>query len=292
MPLEGEIACVYRNYYTHLGPEGPQNVWQRLRRLGYRQFRESYLSYKYGYQFDENGTWRNVLARLIYITPSWRAMLDRSAMYLYPRANGRLLDVGCGSGDLLQKMQELGWRAEGVDFDAAAVENARGRGLSVNLGTLEDQNYPDNHFDSVTMGNLIEHVHKPRELLCESRRILKPGGRLVVLTPNINSLGHRIFKDSWRGLESPRHLHLFSPWSLCRLAKEAGFKTIQIQSSSGTAKWIFMTSIGIRHRAGKGTFFSNPLLLQFLAWGAELAEWGISKAIPLVGEELVMVAEK
>ena len=125
----------------------------------------------------------------------------------------------------------MGRFAEGVDFDPAAVRNAKGKGLQVHLGKLETQEYPDNHFDAITMSHVIEHVHNPLQLLHECYRILKPGGRLVVATPNCESWGHKIFKRNWRGLEPPRHLYLFSMMSLNKAVDIAGFRVVFIRST-------------------------------------------------------------
>jgi ubiquinone/menaquinone biosynthesis C-methylase UbiE len=138
------------------------------------------------------------------------------------------LDVGCGSGDWLLSMRELGWEVMGVDFDENAVKVGRQRGLTVNCGALEQQNFPNDSFDAVSLNHVIEHVPHPVEALRECARILKPGGKLVVSTPNNSSLGHRIFKEHWRGLETPRHLHLFSFQSMQLAIGLAGFQNISV----------------------------------------------------------------
>src|SRR5258708_36641931 len=98
-------------------------------------------------------------------------------------------------------MRRLGGDAEGVDVDPLAVENARARGLPVRLGDLAAQRYPADHFDAIYMSHVIEHVHDPVALLSECRRVLKVGGRLVALTPNVESWGHRRFQRAWAPLD-------------------------------------------------------------------------------------------
>lgn len=93
-----------------------------------------------------------------------------------------------------------GWRVEGVDFDPGAVEVARASGLEVRLESLESQRYPDQSFDAVTMVHLIEHTHDPVGLIHESRRILKPRGQLVILTPNARFGGMRCSAPRGKGL--------------------------------------------------------------------------------------------
>src|SRR5206468_4239492 len=134
-----------------------------------------------------------------------------SVFYLPSMRDGRLLEIGVGSGQMLAAMRTHGWQVEGVDLDPAAVRNAQAKGLPVKLGTLEEQNYPDCSFDAIVMSHVIEHVPAPVSFLNECRRVLKPHGRLVLITPNSDSLGHRLYDRNWRGLEPPRHLHIFNP---------------------------------------------------------------------------------
>jgi 2-polyprenyl-3-methyl-5-hydroxy-6-metoxy-1,4-benzoquinol methylase len=126
---------------------------------------------------------------LAYLNPIRRANFDLNVFCLRAKPHGRLLEVGCGSGMILKSMQKLGWQVEGVDFDPAAVEAARKRGLDVHLGTLSEQEFRANSFDAIIMGHCIEHVPDPINLLRECYRILEPGGRLVVITPNVVLIG-------------------------------------------------------------------------------------------------------
>jgi 2-polyprenyl-3-methyl-5-hydroxy-6-metoxy-1,4-benzoquinol methylase len=145
-----------------------------------------------------------------HLHPGRREDVDFSVMYLPADPKGHLLEIGCGSGQILKRMHQMGWQVEEVDFHPSAVENARRKGLEVHLGTLESQSYPNEHFDVIFMSHLIQHVHDPLRFLREGYRILKPGGQLILVTPNNESLGHKSFKETWRGLEVPRHLYLFT----------------------------------------------------------------------------------
>src|SRR5690606_4600196 len=73
--------------------------------------------------------------------------------------------------------------------------------------------------------HVLEHVYDPSGLLSECYRLLKPGGHLRVVVPNPKSWGHKLFGSRWRGLEPPRHLHLFTPEALRMLSERAGFET-------------------------------------------------------------------
>jgi 2-polyprenyl-3-methyl-5-hydroxy-6-metoxy-1,4-benzoquinol methylase len=178
-----------------------------------------------------------------YLLPWRKKALLADGRYLAHLNPGRLLDVGCGTGNFLAGMAALGWEATGVEFDDGALRTARQhKGIMVYPGSVEEQGFSDNSFDAITLSNVIEHVPDPAATLAELKRILAPGGRLVLITPNINSLGHRIFGRCWRGLEPPRHLFLFNPLTLEGFAKRAGFRTEACFTVPGRGSNILETS--------------------------------------------------
>jgi SAM-dependent methyltransferase len=187
---------------------------------------------------------------------SWRSKekvwrLKGDSMFLgngTPGAN-HLLDVGCGKGSFMLRMREHGWNVEGSEVDADGVEYARSiNGLTVHLGNLENINFPDNTFDVVTSNHVIEHVHDPIALIQECLRILKPGGKLVLATPNMDSFGHRYFERNWTHLDPPRHLRLFTQKTLRECAEKAGFQTMDVWCPPGYAEGAFQASIERKNR--------------------------------------------
>ena len=108
--------------------------------------------------------------------------------------SARILDIGCGDGFHLDLVREFGspnWEIEGIDVDDRAVGAARDRGLTVHLGVVEKLELPDATFDAALMIMVVEHVADPLELLKTARRLIRPGGRLVVVTDNTGSPGLR-----------------------------------------------------------------------------------------------------
>ena len=219
MPVEEDIGKAYVSYYTHAssGRPGQPGVLKR-----------EYLTRKYNYEFGSPSFPIPRIGQFLCLFPLRRAEADGGVRLLHAVPRGRLLDVGCGSGDWLLSMRELGWEVMGVDLDKNAVKVGRQRGLTVNCGALEQQNFDINSFDAVTLNHVIEHVRDPIGTLRECARILKPGGKLVVFTPNGSSLGHRIYRECWRGLEPPRHLHIFSFQSLRETLGLVGFEKISV----------------------------------------------------------------
>lgn len=228
----------------------------------------------------------------MYLHPGRRADLDFSVFYLRSKPHGHLLDIGCGSGTLLKGMHQLGWQAEGVDFDAAAVQNARTKGLSVYHGSLAEQKFPASTFDAVTMSHLIEHVSDPVELLRECYRLLKPGGYLVIVTPNANGWGHRLYGADWRGLEPPRHIQIFAPGPLKSVLREAGFQNVHMSTTIRAADFYFIASRSLRrigrHKMGE----TQPRRVRFWGRAMQAIEWARLKLDHQAGEEIAAIAQK
>jgi SAM-dependent methyltransferase len=162
----------------------------------------------------------------------------------------------------------------------------------VYLGKLQDQRLPSEGYDAVVMNHLVEHVPEPHELLRECHRILKRGGRLVILTPNTESVAHRKFRENWFCLCIPRHLQLFNAAGLRRLARGAGFTSADIASGCHGAAYSFIASPIIRRtgRIDPNAPWSLLTKIRAIAW--ELAELAVIKLRPLSGEELRLVATK
>lgn len=287
MPLEEEIGKAYATYYTHPSNNGPARL-----NLGFRAYlflRDGYLGRRYGYPSTRL---QRLLSPAIRLRAGWKAEADFSVLQQpAPRSGMSLLDVGCGDGLALIRMRHLGWDVHGVDTDAQAVDRARQRGLDVRFGTLSDQSYPDSTFDVVTMTHVIEHVHDPVALLRECRRILKPGGRLVVHTPNLQSLGHRLYREAWRGLEPPRHLHIFSLRNLPQVLERSGrWRLARLRSTARGAGVILAASAAVRPgdvaNQGLRRNFAKKLGLK----ADEIRESALLPFKPELGEELLLIA--
>lgn len=294
MPTPGDIWKAYRSYYTHPGNSEAQ-VKQDLARLVFRRtmarLRRAYLNRRYGCCSGRRIS-DVFLVWLAYLMPWRRSEWDMSVMFLPCLQRGRLLDVGAGAGHLLVGMRELGWEVEGVDVDPGALENTKAKGLKVSLGPLEDLHYPDDYFDAISMSHVIEHVHDPARLLKECHRILRPGGRLSLVTPNAQSLCHRVFGSSWFALEPPRHLHIFTRNTMRILLTKSGFSAANVFTTIRDADALFVASRSIR-RSGRFRMHSRQPRSEKIAGRlSQVLEWALLKVAPCVGEELSATARK
>lgn len=142
---------------------------------------------------------------------------------------GRLLEVGCGSGALLERFASLGWSVTGIEPSRAASEAARGRGLDVLTGTdqLTDSLEPAT-FDLVHAFMVIEHTPDPVESLRRLRRVATDDGRLRVSVPNFAHRSRVRFGDCWYALQLPRHYQHFSPDSIRRAMDAAGWSVDRV----------------------------------------------------------------
>jgi 2-polyprenyl-3-methyl-5-hydroxy-6-metoxy-1,4-benzoquinol methylase len=241
-PTPDTLGLAYATYYTHgdaAPPTGPAVLGDLRRRLA-----GDHLHARWGYDVPRARGGRG-LARAF---ASRGAIADREIRHLPARPGGRLLDVGSGDGAFVRAAGELGWEAEGLDPDPAAVAGAQTKGLRVTQGTLTEFVTAERrgHFDAVTLSHVVEHMHDPaRELACAAE-LLRPGGLLWIATPNLESLGHRRFGRDWLGLDAPRHLVIFTPDSLAGVLQKIGLTVEPARRPAPLAWNSFRQSAAIR----------------------------------------------
>jgi SAM-dependent methyltransferase len=145
---------------------------------------------------------------------------------------GTMLEVGCGSGELLAHFASQGWSTYGIDPSEAAVAAAARRGAEVHAGTLDDHPWEGKRFDAIVFQHSLEHIPQPVETLARARDLLAPGGRIIIDVPNWASWQRRVFGDRWFPLDLPRHLQHFSPRALEKISDKLGMRTLAVGTNS------------------------------------------------------------
>lgn len=165
---------------------------------------------------------QNPLRRLDRRYGSWKRMqaIERR------QPGGRLLEVGCGTGLLLEEAQRSGrWQVTGLETNAWAADKVRrALGVEVIEYPLQEANLPKKHFDAIVYWNVLEHLYHPVQELRLAHSLLKDGGWLVIGLPNLESWERQVFGRYWIGWELPRHLYLFPQPTLRAILEDSGFR--------------------------------------------------------------------
>lgn len=197
----------------------------------------------------------------------------RAAIVQRFRGSGRLLDVGCATGDFLLEMRRRhGWDLTGVEPTDYACAYAQGLGLDVVCGTLAQAAFDDASFDVVTMWNVLEHVSDPVAELRETWRVLRPNGILVFSVPVWESRLRRWFGPYWVEWDLPRHMHIFSSWTAQRLLGMTGFQGMGRFTPFSEYRVLHMSSINWAKAHLSRSFLRHGLdrLMRFLPVRAAL----------------------
>jgi ubiquinone/menaquinone biosynthesis C-methylase UbiE len=206
--------------------------------------------------------------------------------------NGKVIDVGCGSGTLLMRLAELhGSHLElyANDFHKESLQHLEKFGIKLAVGRFEELDLPDASFDVVVMNQIIEHVDNPQGVLSKSARLLRPGGYLFIETPCLKGLDYALFRGGyWGGYHIPRHWTLFSERSLEQMAVKAGLEKRQVKFLASPSFWINSFYNMLYDKApwlGAHRFFviGNPLLLAlFTAMDTILAKFRFTSNMRMV----------
>ena len=152
------------------------------------------------------------------------------------RRPGRIFDIGCFDGGLLDVAADAGWETWGLDYQGPAVEIARANHPGrIAVGPLETYEPPRQDFDVVSGVGVIEHLRRPDALAEFAAKALKPGGLLIIQTPDHGSLPALLLGRYWPPIAAPEHIWYFNRANLRQLLRQAGFETTSRPRSLETA---------------------------------------------------------
>ncbi len=194
---------------------------------------------------------------------------------------GKLLDVGCALGHCLDEAKKLGWKGMvGVELSDYACRFAAKKGHNVVKGTIQTAKLKRGSFDTITMQDVIEHVTSPIDDLKAAKRLLKKGGKIYLVTPDIGGLWNRLLGPRWYHYKPGEHIMYFSQGSLRKALKHTGFKNIK------TAKTYHIMSLAYilnRLKYYSPSFFGLLLTfvnmsrlkdIPFRVYAGEIEAWG------------------
>jgi SAM-dependent methyltransferase len=204
---------------------------------------EAYISH--------SNTSKGVVNRLYHLvrgqTLSDKRQLIQSATR---KRQGKLLDIGAGTGAFVGYMQTQGWEVTGLEPEAAA----RGRALEDHKVSLLDatafDSLPDDSYDAVTLWHVLEHVHDLHRYLDKLKALVKKGGRIFIAVPNYTSYDAGVYGPVWAAYDVPRHLYHFSPDAM-----ETLLSLHELQLHYTQPMWydsFYISLMSEKYRNGKG----------------------------------------
>lgn len=183
---------------------------------------------------DRDRSWRRVPRAIL----RWLWEENATLVPNPPRAESRMLEVGCAHGGFLLEAQRAGWRVEGVEPSTQAARVARQRGFAVHEGFLGDFPSQDRElYDWIAFWMVFEHVPNPREFLRQARELLRSGGVITLSVPNAATWERWLFGRHWLGYDAPRHLQVFTASKLRDLLEAEGFREVRVIHQSNTRYW-------------------------------------------------------
>jgi len=226
---------------------GCGTLWQPLNRDPEQRLPEQYGEAYYN-------SWGDPEAARLLKLHTFSRLLCLLERYVPP---GRLLDVGCAMGALLDAAASRGWHPTGVEISAFAAERAReALGLPVHTGALEAVSLPPGSFDAITMTDVLEHLPDPLGTLRRCHDLLAPGGYLLLTTPQVGCLSHRVMGSAWFHYKA-EHLQLLPPSALHLLLEAAGFELIHLAPAHKT--------VSVHYLAGVCAAYPRPIITPLLS---------------------------
>lgn len=139
---------------------------------------------------------------------------------------GKILDIGCATGHFLEIAKSGGWNETGMELNNMAVAHCKKNGINIIQSRLNDNTFPESSFEAVTLWDVLEHIDNPGEVIGNAYKILKQGGILLIVVPNVNSIAAKIMHDKCNVFAGHAHVNMFSPQTLSKFLEGFGFNIL------------------------------------------------------------------
>lgn len=215
------------------------------------------------------------------------ATFDRYIGFIKKYKNtGKLLDVGCAFGYLLEAAKDGGFDIYGVELSKFSSNIAQNKfGEKIFNKQLEDVKFQDEYFDVITMSDLIEHIPKPQDFLKEVRRILRKDGIIVIITPDTDSFSRKILGyKNWFHYK-PEHLFYYNKKSLNNLLDKFDFNIVVKKAGVKAITLVYLKS---QFNIFRNLFFTP--LINFIYWLSP--NFIKNKYFYISGGEMLIIAKK
>lgn len=159
----------------------------------------------------------------------------------YINKNSKILEIGCGSAQLLLAFKQLGYeKLYGSDFTNKAFPDVKEKGIKLKASNIE-YSFPFNEtnetFDVIIMNNVFEHFLNPVQVIQNCKNNLSNNGKIILITPNTKALEFALFKSYWAGFHAPRHTFLFNDKNIKLLSKNLRFSSVKVEPISDPGQW-------------------------------------------------------
>jgi 2-polyprenyl-3-methyl-5-hydroxy-6-metoxy-1,4-benzoquinol methylase len=166
------------------------------------------------------------------------------------KQQGKIVDIGCGTGAFLNTMKLAGWESTGLEPDDNARNKAAELYRITALASDELFSLPANTYDAITMWHVLEHVHQLQEYIAQLKNIITDKGKIFIAVPNYTSYDAMFYGEHWAAFDVPRHLFHFSPASMKKLVEQHGLEIQKIKPMWFDSFYVSMLSE--QYKNGKG----------------------------------------
>lgn len=162
------------------------------------------------------------------------------------KERGKLLDYGCGTGELLIAAQNQGWKVRGIEVNDKARETANQKSNGLVEKSIDELD-KNKKFDIITLYHVLEHIHEIRKTVKKLINNLKSGGYIIIAVPNINSLDAKKYDEFWAAWDVPRHLYHFENQTIHQFSTLFDLQLKETQPMNFDSYYVSLLSEGYKN---------------------------------------------